>query len=620
MMKNLVIVFSLLLNIQVWAQVKVPETMYFAGLKLEFNNHVQRTLQTEVDNIRRNPTFFKQKVDRADLYFPLIEKVFQEEGLHDDFKYLVLQESSLVSDAVSSSNAVGYWQFKKESAEEVGLRCDQYVDERMNIVSASRGAAKYLQRNNRTLQNWVYALLSYNLGLGGVRKEVDDKYVGAPSMKVTDKMHWYVIRFLAHKLAYENEVGKNPAKEMYLVEYTNCAFKSVDEIAAETKLSAEEVAKYNKWMQKKMVPNDKEYVVILPVAAHDYSRVLALANSKPGEAGPVLVADSPQTESGKKNKSSSKSKGNTTTRNKSKTPDIVGNGQHGIVLITTHNKLKAILAKAGDTFEAMAIAAGVKLDDFIAINEVKRFEKPIVGKYYYIQSKRNKALISQHIVQYDETLWSISQQYGMRTNAIRKKNRMSLREEPKVGRVLNLRKKIKKGEQIEYRKVTPKEEPRKTDIVKPVEKTTPQKNVEVAAKEPEPKNIVVEKSETPSANKDQVIPNVEITKPAKEESQFIIHTVVQGETLYRLSKMYDISIDTLKAWNDLSQGLKVGQVVKVGINKSETVIGKEHIVQSGETLYRISKIYGITIDDIMKWNEKTSFSVSVGEVLKIFVD
>lgn len=466
------------------------------------------------------------------------------------------------------------------------------------------------------------------MGLGGVRKEVDDKYVGASSMKVTDRMHWYVIRFLAHKLAYENEVGKNPAKDMYLVEYTNCAFKSIDEIAAETKLSAEEIAKFNKWMQKQMVPNDKEYIVILPVASHDYRRVLALSNSKPGEDVSVVVVDS-KVESGRKNKNSGKNKENTTSRNKSRTPDIIGNGQHGIVLITTHNKLKAILAKAGDTFEAMSIAAGIKMDDFVAINEVKRFEKPIVGKYYYIQSKRNKALISQHIVQYDETLWSISQQYGMRMNAIRKKNRMSLREELKVGRVLNLRKKIKKGEQIEYKKVTPKEEPGKKDIVKPVE-PTPQKPVEVAIKEPEqrntqPKNTVVEesaeeKNELPSASKNQTVSNVETDKPTAGDSQFILHTVVQGETLYRLSKIYEVSTDSLKAWNDLSSGLKVDQIVKVGVKATETGEGKEHIVKPGETLYRISKIYGISIDDIMKWNGKTSFSVSVGEILKIFVD
>ena len=39
----------------------------------------------------------------------------------NDLKFLALQESSLKSEAVSSSNAVGFWQFKKETGEEYGL-------------------------------------------------------------------------------------------------------------------------------------------------------------------------------------------------------------------------------------------------------------------------------------------------------------------------------------------------------------------------------------------------------------------------------------------------------------------------------------------------------------------
>lgn len=622
-MRSIVFLFLLFVSAQVFAQIKVPETMYFAGLKLELNNQVQRTLQTEVDNIRRNPTFFKQKVDRADLYFPLIEKVFQEEGCPEDFKYLALQESSLVSDAVSSSNAVGYWQFKKESAQEVGLRCDQYVDERMNIVSASRGAAKYLKRNNAVLQNWIYALLSYNMGLGGVKKEVDQKYVGASSMKITDRMHWYVVRFLAHKLAYENEIGKNNAKEMYLVEYSNCAFKSTKEIANETKLSEDEIAKYNKWMQKGMVPNDKNYVVILPVIASDYNRVAALANAKPGENVEIAAAETKKG-SDRKTKTSGKDRNKATARNKAKIPTGI-NGQPDIVLITTHNKLKAILAKAGDTFEEMASSAGIKLDDFAAINEVKRFEKPIAGNYYYVQSKRNKALVSEHVVQQNESLWTISQQYGMRMNAIRKKNNMSIREEPKEGRVLQLRKKLKKDEKIEYRKVTPKEEPKPVEVTP---KTQPEKVVvkTVEKSESQEKQEKTVKNIEPVANKNEPeSPKTIVVSPSPEESNDKLHTVLPGETLYRISKLYNVSLDSLTTWNKVDSGLKIGQVIKVGVKQNvvkpvKASEEKQHTVQPGETLYRISKIYGISVDDIMKWNEKTNFSVSTGEVLKIFVD
>src|SRR5690606_16816059 len=150
----------------------------------------------------------------------IIEKIFKEEELPDDFKFLSLQESSLISDAVSTSNAVGYWQFKKETAIEVGMRVDNHVDERMNIVSSSLGAAKYLKKNNTIyFNNWIYALLAYNLGAGGAKQKIKEKYLGAKKMVIDGDMHWYVIRFLAHKLAYENSVGKNNNLPMTLVTY-----------------------------------------------------------------------------------------------------------------------------------------------------------------------------------------------------------------------------------------------------------------------------------------------------------------------------------------------------------------------------------------------------------------
>ena len=60
-------------------------------------------------------------LDRVSLYFPIIERVLNEEKIPDDFKYLSIQESALISTAKSSSNAFGFWQFKEETAKTHGL-------------------------------------------------------------------------------------------------------------------------------------------------------------------------------------------------------------------------------------------------------------------------------------------------------------------------------------------------------------------------------------------------------------------------------------------------------------------------------------------------------------------
>jgi len=127
----------------------------------------------------------------------------QEENVPDDFKYLVIQESALIPDAISSANAVGFWQFKESSGQEVGLRIDRNIDERMNVVSATRGACRYLKTNNFYYDNWLYALLAYNTGRGGAETHIDSRHFGDKKMEINKHTHWYVKKYLAHKIAFQ---------------------------------------------------------------------------------------------------------------------------------------------------------------------------------------------------------------------------------------------------------------------------------------------------------------------------------------------------------------------------------------------------------------------------------
>ena len=136
-------------------------------MTLSIRDDARREIQKDVDAMTRHAKYFNVTAERARLYFPLISKIFAEEGLPDDFKYLSLQESSLVADAVSVSDAVGFWQFKDFTALSVGMRVDREVDERMNIASASRGAALYLKKNNEQFDNWILALQAYQMDRNG---------------------------------------------------------------------------------------------------------------------------------------------------------------------------------------------------------------------------------------------------------------------------------------------------------------------------------------------------------------------------------------------------------------------------------------------------------------------
>ena len=105
--------------------------------------------------------------------------------------------------------------------------------------------------------------------------------------------------------------------------------------------------------------------------------------------------------------------------------------------------------------------------------------------------------------------------------------------------------------------------------------------------------------------------------PAKK-----IHTVAKGETLYAISRVYDVSYQQLMAWNDLDDtDLKIGQRLTIsGPNKEKPVNyyqqGKTiHIVQQGEGLYAIGREHNVSVEELMEWNNLESGALQLGQEL-----
>lgn len=97
------------------------------------------------------------------------------------------------------------------------------------------------------------------------------------------------------------------------------------------------------------------------------------------------------------------------------------------------------------------------------------------------------------------------------------------------------------------------------------------------------------------------------------------HTVRKGETLYSISKLYGLETDTLKVWNNLSSNdLSIGQVLKVSAGENNTVAQSSemrYIVQQGDTLYAISRKTGIAVEKIKSINNLISNELKIGQEL-----
>lgn len=119
-----------------------------------------------------------------------------------------------------------------------------------------------------------------------------------------------------------------------------------------------------------------------------------------------------------------------------------------------------------------------------------------------------------------------------------------------------------------------------------------------------------------------VIPGVKEDKPAPlaesktpvnyEDEQYIYHTIQAKESIFQLTKKYDVSETTLRSLNpkQLESGLKVGDVLRIpkkqkSDSSNQPVVSLpsgKHMVEKGETLYSLSKKYNVSVDDFYAEN------------------
>ncbi len=400
----------------------VPSQLTFADLTVRFDDDARRLIQQDVNSLVANRAYWYAKLDRALLYFPLMENALLTDEMPTDFKYLAMQESSLTPDAVSSSQAVGFWQFKRETAGDYGLAVNDQVDERKHILSSTHAAARYLRRSNGMYNNWVSALFSFYLGTGGISKIVSPDWANSRDITLSGSTDRYVLRFFAHKLAIEHAVKTyQPSLPFALVEYPGGGGKNVNDIATELTIPVADIRSYNRWLLTDQVPSDKAYILTVPVP-----------NGQINDVRQRMVAA-------------------TDTKLKNIPTDDIGFPVLKLVTMVTRsdnepilyeiNGLPGVQAQASDNSASLARKSKISLSSFLRFNDLGERDLLLPGEVYYLAKKRKKALVPFHTARADESMRSISQRYGIRLKKLVRYNRMDRVQKLLVGRVLWLREK-----------------------------------------------------------------------------------------------------------------------------------------------------------------------------------
>ncbi len=615
---------------------EMPRKIKALGLDITLDNEARYIIAKEIDNLSYNRKYLDAMLVKMALYLPLIERELAAEEVPDEFKFLCVQESALNAEAISSSNAVGFWQFKHDTGAEVGLAINSQVDERKHIVASTRGAAIYLTRNNLIMKNWLATLLSHRLGLNGAKAVIPQEWYDASAINVKGQDDWYILRFLAYQYVLAREYNMFQKTENVLYEYKLGRGKPLKQIAADLNVPFEELKAYNPWLLSADIPNDKDYSLLVLTQKQKTDNFDTKVAQRKATTAPVA---SENFDNG--------------------FPElklVTENAKEGQALLYEINGKKGVMAIAGDTPAIIANRADISLRRFLKFNDLEDDKIPIIaGKVYYLKKKDKKAKVVYHVVKDGETLWDISQTYGIRLEYLMEKNRIETVQRLQKGRLMWLMETRPENTSVEYvlppQRTTPeKEKPKKNE---PIILTHEIKTPKEEPTKPVIKDTITTTVFEPKFPK-EVEPLLEMKKgvvSTNKSSASITHTVEHGETFFSIATKYGLNVAELREINGMgnNEGLISGQTLKVSRDNSDlsasastekpqrTIIDHEekltpapetkpkqsnlqvtyYVVKTGETAFRVSIINGVSVDDLARWNNLKNYNVFVGQRLVI---
>lgn len=256
--------------------IKLADSYDFAGENIPIDYFdVSERLERELllNSYMHSHTLLHLKL--AQRYFPLFERVFAEQGIPDDMKYLAVAESSL-RNAVSYAGAKGIWQFKEEAAKELDLEINACVDERNHPEKASLAACKYLRKMKERFGSWTLAAAAYNMGPTALQKALaEQKESNYYDLNLSEETNRYVFRIVAMK-----EIMANPEKFGFYIRKNECypeltkydlvevssSIPDLADFAHEHNITYRQLKLYNPWLIKSdlQVANGKKYSIKIP--------------------------------------------------------------------------------------------------------------------------------------------------------------------------------------------------------------------------------------------------------------------------------------------------------------------------------------------------------------------
>ena len=241
-------------------------------IPLIMNEDVKKEIRLFQTSERR---FLVGSYQRSGLYRQIILEHLKKAGLPEELSWLPLVESGFKINALSRARALGLWQFIPSTGYKFGLKRDNFVDERMDVIKSTEAAIAYLKELHGMFGDWMTVLAAYNCGEGRVLKVISRQHVNYLDnfwdlyRQLPYETARYVPRFLAtlHIIKDPDKYGIDISNDLEkpipyeLVKTDKCM--SLQDIALCLNISKETLTSLNPELRYKLTPG-REYDLKVP--------------------------------------------------------------------------------------------------------------------------------------------------------------------------------------------------------------------------------------------------------------------------------------------------------------------------------------------------------------------